>query len=227
MNRINVAIDGPAGAGKSTVAKQLAKQLGLRYLDTGAMYRALTWLALEHHIDLENEASLTALAETLEFGLDNASCITLAGQAISEEVRTPRVSQFVSLVSSYPLVRHVIVAKQRTIALAGGIVMDGRDIGTTVMIDAPVKIFLTADLNERAKRRQIEMRTLGHTTELGDLTQQMRQRDYLDSTRATSPLRPADDAVILDTTDLSPHEVIDKILEIVQSKVDEAHNAKL
>ncbi|MBS3950073.1 MAG: (d)CMP kinase [Peptococcaceae bacterium] len=227
MNRINVAIDGPAGAGKSTVAKQLAQQLNLRYLDTGAMYRALTSLALELQIDLENEAALTVLAETLEFGLDEASRLTLGGQAISEEVRTPRVSQFVSLVSSYPLVRHVIVAKQRTIALAGGIVMDGRDIGTTVMIDAPVKIFLIADLDERAKRRQLELRALGHMTELADLTQQMQQRDYLDSTRATSPLRPADDAVIIDTTELLPHEVIDKILEIVRSKVDDAHNAKL
>ncbi|MDP3486480.1 MAG: (d)CMP kinase [Bacillota bacterium] len=224
---INVAIDGPAGAGKSTVAKQLANQLGLRYLDTGAMYRALTWLALERHLDLQNEATLTALAETLEFGLDESSCVTLGGQAITDEIRTPRVSQFVSLVSSYSLVRDVIVAKQRTIALAGGIVMDGRDIGTTVMIDAPVKIFLTADLNERAKRRQIELQTLGHKTGLADLTEQMRQRDYLDSTRATSPLRPADDAVIVDTTELLPHEVIDKILGIVRSKVDDGHNAKL
>lgn len=225
MNRINVAIDGPAGAGKSTVAKQLALQLGLRYLDTGAMYRALTWLALERDIDLENEASLTTLAETLEFGLDEASRITLGGQAIGEEVRTPRVSQYVSLVSSYQLVRQLIVAKQRTIALAGGIVMDGRDIGTTVMRDAPVKIFLTADLDERAKRRQMELRALGHNTELADLTEQMRQRDHSDSTRATSPLRPADDAVILDTTELLPHEVIDRILEIVHSKVEEAHYA--
>jgi len=222
LNRINVAIDGPAGAGKSTVAKQLASLLDLRYLDTGAMYRALTWLALEQHVDLDDEASLTALAETLDFGLDEASRITLDGQAIGEEIRTPRVSQLVSLVSSYPRVRHVIVAKQRSIALAGGIVMDGRDIGTTVMVDAPVKIFLIADLAERAKRRQIEMRALGHQTELADVTEQMRQRDFLDSTRATSPLHPADDAVILDTTDLLPHEVIDRILAIVKGKVDGA-----
>ena len=227
MNRINIAIDGPAGAGKSTVAKQLAKQLALRYLDTGAMYRALTWLALERQLDLQNEGSLTELAETLEFGLDESSRITLGGQALTDEIRTPRVSQFVSLVSSYSLVRDVIVAKQRTIALAGGIVMDGRDIGTTVMIDAPVKIFLTADLNERAKRRQLELQVLGHQMELADLTDQMRQRDYLDSTRATSPLRPADDAIILDTTELLPHEVIDKILGIVRSKVDDGHNAEL
>lgn len=216
--KLNIAIDGPAGAGKSTVAKELASLLRLRYLDTGAMYRALTWLALKQGLDLNNEEGLAGLAKSLCFGLDQQSQVTLAGQALGEEIRTPQINQHVSLVSSYPLVRTVIVAKQRAIALAGGIVMDGRDIGTTVMIDAPVKVFLVADLHERARRRLAELKTLGHQVTLNELATQMQQRDEFDSGRAASPLKPALDAVVLDTTHLTPSEVVKAILAIVAEK---------
>jgi len=218
--KINIAIDGPAGAGKSTVAKELAKCLGLRYLDTGAMYRALTYVALKQEIDVASESSLAEVAAKLDFGLDDNSRITLAGRALGEEIRTPEVTSYVSLVSSHALVREVIVEQQRQIAKHGGIVMDGRDIGTTVMVDAPVKVFLTANLEERARRRRTDLQSLGHESSINEVTDQLRQRDHLDSTRVASPLKPADDAVILDSTDLSISEVIDKILEIVHHNTE-------
>lgn len=212
---VNIAIDGPAGAGKSTVAKKVAAELGLRYLDTGAMYRALTYWVIEQGIDPEDEAAIAELSLTMEFGLDEQSRLTLGGRVLGEEIRTPAVSGLVSLVSSHAAVRTAIVRMQQDMVLEGGIVMDGRDIGTAVMVDAEVKVFLTAGLRERARRRWLEMKEKGYEVDLEDIVAQVERRDLFDSSRETSPLRPADDAVILDTTELSLPQVVKRILEIV------------
>jgi len=217
---LNVAIDGPAGAGKSTVAKGIALRMGLRYLDTGAMYRAVTWLALSQGVDLQDAAILSRLAREMIFDLNADSQLTLDGRVLGNEIRTPLVNVSVSLVSSYEELREVIVEKQRKLALRGGIVMDGRDIGTTVLKDAPVKIFLVADPRERARRRLVELRALGHDVDLEAVVLQIEQRDYFDSHRAVSPLRPASDAVIVDTTNLEVEMVISHILDIIARKKD-------
>ncbi|HSL93431.1 MAG TPA: (d)CMP kinase [Bacillota bacterium] len=215
---LNVAIDGPAGAGKSTVAKLVARELGLRYLDTGAMYRALTYLVIEQGIDPHDEETIAALSLTMVFGLDSASQLTLSGAVLGEEIRTPEVSALVSLVSSHAAVREAIVLMQQMMAREGGIVMDGRDIGTTVMTDAEIKIFLTADIRERARRRWREMQEKGYTVDLEEIVALIEKRDLFDSSRETSPLRPAEDALILDTTTLSLEEVVHHILKIVAKR---------
>jgi len=215
---INIAIDGPAGAGKSTVAKTVAKTMGLRYLDTGAMYRTLTWLALEKGLDLGDAKSLNALALSLDFNLNANSELTLASQVLGDEIRTPQVNAAVSMVSSHAAVRDVIVRQQQHLAASGGIVMDGRDIGTTVLVQAQVKIFLVADPRERARRRLRELEALGHTVDLAQVVEQIEQRDHFDSHRAVSPLKPAADAIIVDTTDLPIDQVIQQILDIVARK---------
>jgi len=218
---INIAIDGPAGAGKSTVAKCVAKRLGLRYLDTGAMYRAITWLALSQGLDLQDSICLGHLAKAAVFELDDSSQLTLGGRLLGEEVRSPAVNASVSLVASYEAVRDIIVDKQQQMAELGGIVMDGRDIGTTVLKNAAVKIFLVADPKERARRRLAELHALGHKVDFESVIAQIEQRDFFDSNRQISPLQPAPDAVIVDTTNLAIDEVVDQILEIAARQNNE------
>ena len=215
---INVAIDGPAGAGKSTVAKLVAGELGFRYLDTGAMYRALTYLVIERGIDPQDEKTIAELSLTMQFGLDPASRLTLAGVVLGEEIRSPQVSALVSLVSSHRAVREAIVHMQQVMAREGGIVMDGRDIGTTVMPDAEVKIFLTADIRERARRRWLEMNEKGYRVDIEEMVATIEKRDRFDSSRETSPLRPAEDALILDSTSLTLGEVVQQILNIINER---------
>lgn len=215
---INVAIDGPAGAGKSTVAKLVAGELGFRYLDTGAMYRALTYLVIERGIDPQDEKTIAELSLTMQFGLDPASRLTLAGVVLGEEIRSPQVSALVSLVSSHRAVREAIVHMQQAMAREGGIVMDGRDIGTTVMPDAEVKIFLTADIRERARRRWLEMNEKGYKVDIEELVATIEKRDRFDSSRETSPLRPAEDALILDSSSLTLGEVVQQILSIIKER---------
>ncbi len=215
---INVAIDGPAGAGKSTVSKAVAGELGFRYLDTGAMYRALTYLVIERGIDPQDEKTIAELSLTMQFGLDPASRLTLAGVVLGEEIRSPQVSALVSLVSSHRAVREAIVHMQQAMAREGGIVMDGRDIGTTVMTDAEVKIFLTADIRERARRRWLEMNEKGYKVDIEELVATIEKRDRFDSSRETSPLRPAEDALILDSSSLTLGEVVQQILSIIKER---------
>jgi cytidylate kinase len=210
-----IAIDGPAGAGKSTVARNLAQELNLRYLDTGAMYRALTWQALVKGIDLQDESALTKLLEASRFALEGASLLTLNGEPLGEEIRSPQVNDAVSRVAQVSAVRQVMVRKQQEIAETCGIVMEGRDIGTEVMPTAPIKIFLVADHAERARRRQLEMQSQGHAALLTEVAEQIKARDDKDSTRAASPLRKAPDAVTIDCTFLSPAEVVQAILRLV------------
>lgn len=221
MRRINVAIDGPAGAGKSTIARLVASKLNFKYVDTGAMYRAITWLALENNLSIETEQEKIArLAEQAELVLDNTkqgTRISVNGRDVTEAIRSIPVTNNVSKVAQNPRVREILVTKQRDIAKNGGVVMDGRDIGSNVLPDAEVKVFLTASLEERVNRRYRELRAKGVDVKLGTLKKEMEERDKLDSTRHCSPLIKADDAVVIDTTDLSLEQVTAQILSLCQT----------
>lgn len=218
---MKIAVDGPAGAGKSTIARLVAQELGLRYLDTGAMYRALTLEAVNKGVSCEDEQALMRLATAmdLEIIFDQASkknIIHLNGEDVTLQIRQPEITANVSLVSSHKKVREYIVALQKEIGRQGAIVMDGRDIGTVVMPDADWKIFLQASVQERARRRKKELERGGIQVEFSELEEQIRQRDYLDSTRENSPLRKAEGAVEVDTTFLGIPEVVQKVLDLVR-----------
>ncbi len=206
-----IAIDGPAGAGKSTVAKAVALALGFGYLDTGAMYRAITYKALETEIGLDDEAALGELAEAARLELSD-SHVYIDGRDVTAEIRLPRVGGAVSLVSSAVTVRRRMVAKQREVAAAlKNVVVEGRDIGTVVFPDAEVKVFLTAGAAERAARRLSELRTKGLEVEAAAVERELLERDRLDSGRDVSPLLQAPDASLIDTTDKTVDDVVQAI----------------
>ncbi|MEI4613877.1 (d)CMP kinase [Bacillus cereus] len=216
--RISIAIDGPAAAGKSTVAKVVAKELSYVYIDTGAMYRTLTYAALEQKVDIENEEQLMEVVKNLNIEFqqgENTQLVFLNGQDVSEVIRTPDVTNRVSIVAKHRLVREEMVRRQQELAKKGGVVMDGRDIGTHVLPDAEVKIFMLASVEERAERRHLENLNKGFDSNLEQLKEEIAQRDKLDSEREVSPLKKADDALELDTTSLSIEEVVRKIMSIV------------
>ena len=214
---IQIAIDGPASSGKSTIAKKIAKKLAYVYLDTGAMYRAITLLALDGHIPAEDADALKTLAEASDIIFEpgeNGQRVLVNGQDQSEAIRTDRISKAVSAYSAVSELRQVLVEKQRAYTQNGqGVVMDGRDIGTVVLPDAEVKIFLTASAEERGRRRFLENQAKGYSEmNLQDLIEDIKRRDLYDSTREDSPLVPADDAVMLDSSDLTLEEVEESIL---------------
>ncbi|HDR7544238.1 cytidylate kinase [Bacillus cereus] len=216
--RISIAIDGPAAAGKSTVAKVVAKELSYVYIDTGAMYRTLTYAALEQKVDIENEEQLMEVVKNVNIEFqqgENTQLVFLNGQDVSEVIRTPDVTNRVSIVAKHRLVREEMVRRQQELAKKGGVVMDGRDIGTHVLPDAEVKIFMLASVEERAERRHLENLNKGFASNLEQLKEEIAQRDKLDSEREVSPLKKADDALELDTTSLSIEEVVQKIMSIV------------
>lgn len=216
--RISIAIDGPAAAGKSTVAKVVAKKLSYVYIDTGAMYRTITYAALEQKVDIENEEKLMEVVKNVNIEFqqgENTQLVFLNGQDVSEVIRTPQVTNRVSIVAKHRLVREEMVRRQQELAEKGGVVMDGRDIGTHVLPDAEVKIFMLASVEERAERRHLENINKGFDSNLEQLKKEIAQRDKLDSEREVSPLKKADDALELDTTSLSIEEVVQKIMSIV------------
>ncbi|MGC7945607.1 (d)CMP kinase [Bacillus sp. II_CA] len=216
--RISIAIDGPAAAGKSTVAKVVAKKLSYVYIDTGAMYRTITYAALEQKVDIENEEQLMEVVKNVKIEFqqgENTQLVFLNGQDVSEVIRTPEVTNRVSIVAKHRLVREEMVRRQQELAEKGGVVMDGRDIGTHVLPDAQVKIFMLASVEERAERRHLENMNKGFDSNLEQLKEEIAQRDKLDSEREVSPLKKADDALELDTTSLSIEEVVQKIMGIV------------
>lgn len=220
MNPLRVALDGPAGAGKSTVAKRVAKALGLTYVDTGAMYRAITWKALQDHLALTDETALTTMAGQvrIDFKLrPEGQDVFLDGTDITEAIRTPEVTRRVSAVSAVPGVRDAMVSIQRDLASRTGVVMDGRDIGTVVLPNADVKIWLTASVEERAQRRYQEMVDKGMQVDFEELKRDIARRDELDSGRAHSPMKRAEDAILVDTTGLSIDQVIERILHICRT----------
>ncbi|OZI11649.1 cytidylate kinase [Bacillaceae bacterium SAS-127] len=219
--RIQIAIDGPAAAGKSTVAKIIAEKLSYVYIDTGAMYRALTYKALQQQVDPENENALLQLLQQLEIVLkpgESGQQVFIDENDVTNEIRTNEVTNTVSFVAKHPLVRKEMVKRQQVFAEAGGVVMDGRDIGTHVLPDAEVKIFLKASTEERAKRRYNENISKGIPSDLEKLKEEIALRDQIDSERAAAPLKKADDAIELDTTSLTISDVVDKIMAVVKEE---------
>ncbi len=216
-----IAVDGPAGAGKSTVSRELAKRLGYVYIDTGAMYRAITLKALRKKIDVKDEEPLIKLAAAADLTFvydenqqDAPNRIYMDGEDVSEEIRTAKVSRCVSFVSAVSGVRKILTGKQRVLAQNGYVVMDGRDIGTTVLPRAGLKIYLTASLEERTKRRYEELTKKGQEANYEEVKKDLAWRDQFDSSREHSPLAQADDAVFVDTTDMTISEVVEKMAEL-------------
>ena len=212
---INIAIDGPSGAGKSSIAKILAKKLTYTHLDTGSMYRAVAYKAMMNHLDIENEDVIVDMLKDTDIRLTNDGKIYLDDTDVSDMIRTNEISLLASNVSKHAKVRKDLVSRQQKMALNKGVIMDGRDIGTVVLKDAEVKIFLTASTIKRAQRRYLQNQQLNIASDLDQLIKEIEQRDYQDTHRAASPLVKASDAIEIDSSDLTIDEVIDKILEIV------------
>nr|WP_300004482.1 (d)CMP kinase [Tissierella sp.] len=214
----SIAIDGPASSGKSTIAKRVSKILNIEYIDTGAMYRALTWKVLENNIDPKNKNHVIEILKDTSIDFKEGN-IVLDGKVINEEIRLNYVSQNVSYIAVIPEVRERLVELQKKMARSKSIVMDGRDIGTVVLIKAKYKFFLTATIEERAIRRFKELEQNGDkTTSLQEIQDDIRKRDKIDSNRETSPLKQAEDAILIDTTDKSIDEVIDVIISSVNGR---------
>ena len=216
-----IAIDGPAGSGKSTIGKLLAEHLNYIFVDTGVMYRAVTLAALNQGIDVQDESRVSRLAAEIEILLltptvkDGRDCdVLMDGEDVTWDIRDPQVDASVSIVSAYPLVRKSLSEKQRQIGLQGNVVMMGRDIGTVILPEADLKIYLDASLEERAKRRYKERISRGEVVEYTPILSTLRERDQIDSTREVAPLKPADDAIVIDTDGYSIEEVYNKILEL-------------
>lgn len=218
-----IAIDGPAGSGKSTVGEMLARRLGYLYFDTGVMYRAITYVALRRGVSIADEAEITRLAEQLDIDVLPAEGegrqgyqVLVDGESVTEAIRSPQVDAYVSAVSAYPGVRRALGAQQRRVGLRGKVVMVGRDIGTVVLPEADLKVYLDASVEERARRRHAELAARGEKTSPEAILASLRQRDRLDSTRRVAPLKPAEDAVILDTDGLTVDQVFERLMGLAE-----------
>ncbi len=230
---ITIAVDGPAASGKSTIGKLLAEALGYLYFDTGVMYRAVAWASLQRGIPIEDEEQIVALARALDIRIEpptvadgRQNTILADGIDITWQIREPDVNEAVSPVAAYPGVREALVAQQRRIGARGGVVMVGRDIGTVVLPDAELKVYLDASLPVRAQRRHREIVERGGNRTLDEVMAEIRRRDEIDSSRAAAPLARAEDAFYLDTSDLSIQEVVERILAQVPVSVRECRDGR-
>lgn len=223
LSKIVIAIDGYSACGKSTTAKEVAKILGYRYIDSGAMYRAVTLYFLDHHVALTNPKEIHRALQQINISFKiNAKGVTetfLNGLSVEEEIRQLRVSEQVSPVSAIKEVREAMVAQQRKLGKERGIVMDGRDIGTVVFPQAELKLFMTADMMVRAFRRQQEWLAQDRLVDLDEVIENIKKRDHIDTTRAESPLRQAEDAIVIDTTHITIDEQVDEVVRLAFSKI--------
>ncbi len=222
MSSINIAIDGPAGAGKSTVAKGVAKKLGFIYVDTGALYRAIGVYALRKGVDTKDVDGVGAILNEINVELkfiDGTQKVFLNGDDVSEAIRTPDASMAASNVSAIPSVRAFLLDLQRSIAKKNNCLMDGRDIGTVVLPDAQIKIFMTADVEERAMRRFRELKEKGINDSYEQVLEEMKQRDFQDSNRPIAPLKPAEDSVIYDSTGNTLEQSVDELSALIGEKI--------
>jgi len=222
MNYISVALDGPSGAGKSTLAKSISAKLGYLYVDTGAIYRTIGYYAFTHGIDPKNEAAVVAALPAIDvqmvYGEDGLQHMLLNGQDVTKEIRLPEISMYASAVSAHPEVRSFLLEMQRQFAKTNNVVMDGRDIGTVVLPNAIVKVFLTATAEERARRRTLELEQRGTPQDFADVLKDIQERDYNDSHRPVAPLKQAEDAVLLDTTQLNFQQAEEALVNIIKEK---------
>lgn len=221
-HKIAVAVDGPAGAGKSSISKIVAKKLGYLYIDTGAMYRSVTWAVLHNHIDVNNQKAVEALLPELDLTMeasDDSCKVFIAGQDVTDFIRTPQVNNAVSIVASYKGVRQYLVERQRLLAEAGGVILDGRDIGSVVLPNAELKIYLTASVEARAMRRYLEVRGTVNEQTLEDIKDSVMQRDDMDKNRKESPLIQVEDAVLVDSSEMTFDETVEHILHLVQERI--------
>ena len=217
--RVCVAIDGPAAAGKSTISKLVAKKLGYTYIDTGAMYRAVTYYVMKKGVDPKDEAASCALMPEIKIELKSDGTVLCSGEDVTRVIREPSVSGNVSYIASYKDIRLALVDQQRAMSNKVSVVMDGRDIGTYVLPHADVKIFMVASVEERAKRRYKENMEKGIACTFEEIVADVEKRDHIDSTRAFAPLKPAEDSIRLDTTPLTIDEVVAEVLRIIEEKV--------
>ena len=220
--KIAIAIDGPAGAGKSSISKVVANELGYLYIDTGAMYRGVTWAVLDSHVDVKNQKDVELLLPSLDLTLEptaNACKVFVKGQDVTDLIRQQQINENVSTIASYKGVREYLVERQQAMAAVGGVILDGRDIGSVVLPKAELKIYLTASVDARAKRRWLEVQGTSNEQSLEDIKNNVESRDEMDKNRDESPLVCVEDAIVVDSSNMTFDETVEHILHLVQERI--------
>ena len=220
--KIAIAIDGPAGAGKSSISKVVANELGYLYIDTGAMYRGVTWAVLDSHVDVKNQKEVEALLPSLDLTLEptaSACKVYVKGQDVTDLIRQKQINENVSTIASYKGVREYLVERQQAMAAIGGVILDGRDIGSVVLPNAELKIYLTASVDARAKRRWLEVQVTSNEQPLEDIKKNVESRDEMDKNRDESPLVCVEDAIVVDSSNMTFDETVKHILHLVQERI--------
>ena len=220
--KIAIAIDGPAGAGKSSISKVVSNELGYLYIDTGAMYRGVTWAVLDSHVNVNNQKDVESLLPSLDLTLEptaNACKVFVKGQDVTDLIRQQQINENVSTIASYKGVREYLVERQQAMAAVGGVILDGRDIGSVVLPKAELKIYLTASVDARAKRRWLEVQGTSNEQSLEDIKKNVESRDEMDKNRDESPLVCVEDAIVVDSSNMTFDETVEHILHLVQERI--------